>query len=274
MLTVRKGEPWVPVSGNLMPVDDQLSLLLYTFDLLHVCNFLPSKCCDSDSVKLIQKATEPVLVVFVLGSRFAVLPSTSDRIQFRRPQPKQSVGQYTFRLGPRPATGKLFQASKYTHCGRPENSFSGQLVTSLRRAELAINSSSCAITALLSLPHIHIYTYSQNDPKPAGRICSRLQHGELILLHHRDRAQNWHDGRSNLRLKSVKTTPQVSWSTRVTHSHKTIAMWTSPKYPPIILGVSGLCLGAQIKRLYSMDFEDIHFYDRNKGCAGMWHINR
>jgi len=52
---------------------------------------------------------------------------------------------------------------------------------------------------------------------------------------------------------------------------------TESKYTPVIcigLGVTGICLGVQLKCMYGLDFADVHFYDRNEGCAGTWWSNR
>lgn len=50
-----------------------------------------------------------------------------------------------------------------------------------------------------------------------------------------------------------------------------------PKFTPVIcigLGFSGLCLGAQLKRKYGLNYTDVHFYDKNTGYSGTWHVNR
>jgi hypothetical protein len=54
-------------------------------------------------------------------------------------------------------------------------------------------------------------------------------------------------------------------------------MSTTTKYTPVLcigLGLSGLCLGMQLKRKYGLNFADMHFYDRNDGYSGTWWVNR
>jgi cation diffusion facilitator CzcD-associated flavoprotein CzcO len=54
-------------------------------------------------------------------------------------------------------------------------------------------------------------------------------------------------------------------------------MSTHPKFTPVIcigVGLSGICLGAQLKIKYGLDFADVHFYDRNAGYSGTWWVNR
>ena len=54
-------------------------------------------------------------------------------------------------------------------------------------------------------------------------------------------------------------------------------MTTTTKYTPLIcigLGLSGICLGAQLKRKYGLKFADMHFYERNESHGGTWWVNR
>ena len=47
-----------------------------------------------------------------------------------------------------------------------------------------------------------------------------------------------------------------------------------PRFNEIVCigaGISGVCLGAQLKRKYG--FTDIHFYDRNARPGGTWEAN-
>ena len=49
------------------------------------------------------------------------------------------------------------------------------------------------------------------------------------------------------------------------------------KYTPIIcvgIGLSGIGVGAQLKRKYGLDFADIHFYERNENYGGTWWVNQ
>lgn len=46
------------------------------------------------------------------------------------------------------------------------------------------------------------------------------------------------------------------------------------KYSEVVcigLGLSGICLGVQLKRKWN--FEDMHFYDRNEAHSGTWLVN-